>query len=427
MTIKLKILCFALIAVLVPFAVLGYFAYSHSVRINQARFGQELHSLGALVADQIDRRIQRLSADVEAFAASPLLYKAIAREPAALLQTQAYFTSLRARLADYRSLSLEDTQGVSIGAEGADRSRWPVRKAGVDVVLGKGAEPLLRVAVPVMDTSGAESGYLVAALHLRVLRPLLAGVAGKSLYLASSKSRLLDAAGAMPFPSPIESGAQSPVPDLEGVMLYPDHRGAGVLGVTVPTRVDGLSLLAEIDAEGAFAELERLKTRVLCILAAVLAVLMAAAYLFGASLVRPINGLIGGARRVAIGDLDVDLPSNRRDEIGYLSRVFNDMVERLQESREAVAAAQARLLEQNQRLEELSVTDNLTGLANRRGLNASLVQQLAGYRRNGRPFSVLMLDLDHFKSVNDRYGHLAGLMRKRNIHYPVETMKHQLN
>ncbi|MCP5116421.1 MAG: GGDEF domain-containing protein [bacterium] len=66
------------------------------------------------------------------------------------------------------------------------------------------------------------------------------------------------------------------------------------------------------------------------------------------------------------------------------------------------------MLVQNRRLEELTVTDNLTGLANRRSLTENLARHLARYRRNGRPFSVLMLDLDHFKSVNDRYGHLAG-------------------
>jgi diguanylate cyclase (GGDEF)-like protein len=151
-----------------------------------------------------------------------------------------------------------------------------------------------------------------------------------------------------------------------------------------------------------------LKTRAVWILAAVLVPLIAATHFFGASLVRPLNGLTDGARRVANGDLDVDLPSARRDEIGYLSSVFNDMVERLQDSRRAVSAAQSRLLAQNRRLEELTVTDNLTGLANRRSLTENLARHLARYRRNGRSFSVLILDLDHFKSVNDRYGHLAG-------------------
>ena len=409
MTIKLKIQILALIAVLVPFSVLGYFAYTHSVRLNQAQFGQELLSLGSLVARETGRHVERLRVDVEAFAVSPLLQQAIAGEETALLRAEAYFASLLSRFPDYRRFSLADNEGASIGANGgAEEQRRLTGKTGVGVVMAESGEPLLRVTVPVAKASGAMSGYLVADIGLRVLQPLLESTAGKKLYLVSTHGRLLDSAGAIHSPSPITTDSRTPVSGFESVMLYPDHRGVTVLGLIVPTRVTELRVLAEMDAEGAFAELSRLKTRALWILAAVLVPLIAATHFFGASLVRPLIALTDGARRVANGDLDVDLPSARRDEIGYLSRVFNDMVERLQESRRAVAAAQSRLLEQNRRLEELTVTDNLTGLANRRSLTENLMRNLARYRRNGRSFSVLILDLDHFKSVNDRYGHLAG-------------------
>ncbi len=409
MAIKQKIIVLSLITVLVPFSVLGYFAYTHSVRLNQARFGQELLSLGSLVARETRRQVERLQADVEAFAVSPLLQQAIAGEEMELLRAEAYFALLRSRFPQYRRFLLADNEGVSIGASGgAKDQRRLTPKTGVAVVMTERGEPLLRVTVSATNASGAMSGYLIADIGLQMLQPLLESAAGKKLYMVSAHGRLLDSSGAIRSPSPVTTASRTLVSGFESVMLYPDHHDVTVLGLVVPTGIIGLRILAEMDAEAAFAELGQLKIRAMWILAGLLVPLIAAAYFFGMSLVRPLNDLIDGARRVANGDLDVDLPAAKCDEIGYLSCVFNDMVERLKDSRRAEAAAQSRLLVQNRRLEELTVTDNLTGLANRRSLIENLTKQLAWYRRNGRPFSVLMLDLDHFKSVNDRYGHLAG-------------------
>jgi diguanylate cyclase (GGDEF)-like protein len=59
-------------------------------------------------------------------------------------------------------------------------------------------------------------------------------------------------------------------------------------------------------------------------------------------------------------------------------------------------------------LRRLSVTDDLTGLANRRAFRSSLASELARSARTQRPVCLLMLDLDHFKRVNDTFGHGAG-------------------
>jgi|AntRauTorcE11897_2_1112592.scaffolds.fasta_scaffold19406_2 diguanylate cyclase (GGDEF)-like protein len=63
---------------------------------------------------------------------------------------------------------------------------------------------------------------------------------------------------------------------------------------------------------------------------------------------------------------------------------------------------------QNRTLERLTVTDTLTELPNRRGLLQRVEQALAQHRRNGRPLSLALLDLDDFKRVNDREGHPMG-------------------
>lgn len=59
-------------------------------------------------------------------------------------------------------------------------------------------------------------------------------------------------------------------------------------------------------------------------------------------------------------------------------------------------------------LDKLSRTDPLTGLANRRALLQSLERERQRGDRQGRPFSVILLDVDHFKRFNDRHGHEVG-------------------
>ena len=59
-------------------------------------------------------------------------------------------------------------------------------------------------------------------------------------------------------------------------------------------------------------------------------------------------------------------------------------------------------------LERVALLDSLTGLANRRHLDARAEVELSSARRSGEPLSVIAFDIDHFKSVNDRWGHAAG-------------------
>ncbi len=69
---------------------------------------------------------------------------------------------------------------------------------------------------------------------------------------------------------------------------------------------------------------------------------------------------------------------------------------------------QLELAEANERLLVLATTDSLTGLANRRHFLEKLQDEISRSQRYGRPFSVAMVDADHFKSVNDTYGHDIG-------------------
>ncbi|MGA7799708.1 MAG: bifunctional diguanylate cyclase/phosphodiesterase [Gammaproteobacteria bacterium] len=70
-----------------------------------------------------------------------------------------------------------------------------------------------------------------------------------------------------------------------------------------------------------------------------------------------------------------------------------------------VALEQADL---RHRLQEIATFDHLTGLPNRRAMVEALEREHARASRNGRPYSLVLFDLDHFKLINDSYGHIAG-------------------
>lgn len=94
--------------------------------------------------------------------------------------------------------------------------------------------------------------------------------------------------------------------------------------------------------------------------------------------------------------------------------MFRDVTERHQAERQireysALLERQNALLgEANARLEALATTDGLTGLLNPRVFEERLSEEFRRSRRYGEPLSLIVLDVDHFKSYNDSFGHLAG-------------------
>jgi diguanylate cyclase (GGDEF)-like protein len=112
-----------------------------------------------------------------------------------------------------------------------------------------------------------------------------------------------------------------------------------------------------------------------------------------------------GCREVAIGGRSYDVRATVVDAGGTGNSrrtvlVFRDITERLQ--------AETELRHVKQEMEHLAHTDALTELPNRRYFMRRLQEEAARLKRNGRDLSVILLDLDHFKEVNDTYGHETG-------------------
>ncbi|WP_158660215.1 ligand-binding sensor domain-containing diguanylate cyclase [Niveispirillum cyanobacteriorum] len=97
---------------------------------------------------------------------------------------------------------------------------------------------------------------------------------------------------------------------------------------------------------------------------------------------------------------------------GIVMMLERARIEKLNETKREleakVAERTASLREANDRLAELATRDPLTGIHNRRAFMDRLDQEWTAALRHGHPFCILMMDLDHFKEVNDTYGHLVG-------------------
>lgn len=112
------------------------------------------------------------------------------------------------------------------------------------------------------------------------------------------------------------------------------------------------------------------------------------------SITDPVDTLRHGAERLAEGDLSHRVNMRRSDELGELATAFNSMAERIEANQAALA--------------ELATHDGLSGLYNQRTFYVLLGDELARAHRFKHQVSLLLLDIDHFKHVNDMHGHLAG-------------------
>jgi diguanylate cyclase (GGDEF)-like protein len=180
--------------------------------------------------------------------------------------------------------------------------------------------------------------------------------------------------------------------------LYRDSRGVLVLAAARTLYgIDGggpVFLIVTTDWDVAFATVTELGHRIVLMSVIVAAFVIALAYGLVVSLTDPIEKLTAGAQAVSRGDYSLELPVAARDEIGSLTEVFNQMTSALKKNHES--------------LERLSVTDELTKLCNRRQFRKALDLELKESESTGSPFSVIMIDVDHFKAFNDRFGHIRG-------------------
>jgi diguanylate cyclase (GGDEF)-like protein len=432
-SIKSQIMVFAVLATLVPSLGLGLLSFHQNETQTSENVTRQLHALTNYASREIefwrDRRVHEVHVTATSNAVIDTLSppgqrsgRQAAKDAGALGH---YLNSVTARLDTILELTVVDAKGMTVASSArapvsvAPPNDWPPNAVmeGRVVVPPKWDDRYgtasITVAIPVLSYDNLILGAVIAVLDLKTLEADLKSPTksppGEVLLLDSSGTILVSSQAGERVPGYLDTAL------LQRLTAQPgnsqEFRGASeraVLGLADTSTDLGVTILAERDLAEIQSAWIELRNMFLALVGTLILIVAAIAFKMGTSIVSPLRRLIRAADRIAEGDLEVELVATRNDELGHLTRVFNQMADRLRRNHAEITAANEAMQKQNQMLETLSITDSLTGLYNRSKLDAILADQLARYNRTHRPFSLLMLDIDHFKTLNDTWGHLIG-------------------
>jgi diguanylate cyclase (GGDEF)-like protein len=142
-------------------------------------------------------------------------------------------------------------------------------------------------------------------------------------------------------------------------------------------------------------------------------------FLISQQITNPLGQLTNLAGRMAGGEQSLRIDLKSKDEIGQLGSAFNRMAQAIQKREQdlrqlaedlekTVADRTEELRSQNRILEKIAITDPLTEAFNRRHFFDLSETEIQRALRYGHPLSVMIIDVDHFKVINDTYGHRVG-------------------
>ncbi|MGF2734456.1 GGDEF domain-containing protein [Marinobacter sp. DUT-1] len=122
-------------------------------------------------------------------------------------------------------------------------------------------------------------------------------------------------------------------------------------------------------------------------------------------ILRPVLALEDAVKRLREGSFNLPYLPKPDNEIGRLVDHFETMANRVQLNTRDL---EQQVAHRTKELHRLARIDTLTGLKNRRGVDELLAEEIERARRDNRAFGLIWLDIDHFKTINDRNGHQAG-------------------
>ncbi|WP_083748664.1 diguanylate cyclase domain-containing protein [Pelomonas sp. KK5] len=303
----------------------------------------------------------------------------------------------------------------------------------LEKLLPRQAEPwrFVDFAVPIRDSSGQLQGVFGAHLSWTWARRIKDELIDAALQVHEVEALVLARDGTVLLGPPGAEG--KPLPGLPSTLLSSagtsqqlQVQGQEWFVVTAATRGlgdypgMGWVVLLRKPVQAALADYYQLRLKIALAALGLVALFMPLAWWLARRLTLPLVALcnaVAGRSRLAAGQAlpqvrgfrEVELLSNALGELSERQAEQDALLEhRVAERTEALQQANERLAASEQRLDQLSRSDTLTGLSNRRQFDERLPQAMARSRRNGRLMALIYLDLDKFKAINDGLGHAAG-------------------
>jgi len=379
-------------------------------------------------ADVIDLARRGAEAQREIIYSARALLQVVARVyakmPREATDCNKYLADLTANIPWLRGVSVAGTDGrlkcstepLAIGLNISDRPYFQeaLRSKNFvlsDYVIGRVQQvPSLIAGLPAVKDDGSVDGVVLAVINLQWIGELTATAAqrpGASVLLVDGGGTLVAASGDHESLIGKHFAGHRLVKDLlagdEGTMTIPGLDGVRRIYAYVRVPWTQARLAVGLDENAVHSGIDReLGIAYLQVMLFGLFVLLVAWFVGERLIVQPIRSLVRTAARFGRGDLHV-----RATQEPWIAE-FEPLAVALDDMALKLAGREEELRIANHHLDELASLDGLTGLANRRGFDRELERewQQAGERRE--PIALMMIDIDHFKLYNDRYGHVAG-------------------
>jgi len=315
---------------------------------------------------------------------------------------------------DGRITCATDRRGIGLNV--ADRSYFQNAMRSPDLVLSDyligriHLTPILVASLRMLKGDGSLDAVVFASIDLHWINELAATAArheGTSVLMIDSAGTLMAAsadAGAIVGRNFADNAlVREMLAKDEGTMTVAGPDGIPRIFSYVRVPWTQARLAIGLDERVVHSRVDRELRIAFLQLAAVAILVLLAAWFGGERLIlRPIRTLVHTAARFGRGDLHVDAAERPRvAEFEPLAAALDDMARQLSAREEELRIA-------NQHLEELASLDGLTGLANRRGFDRQLEREWRSAAERNQPLALMMVDIDHFKLFNDRYGHVRG-------------------